>query len=93
MAVAVRDTGEGIPAEDLPRVFTKFFRRDHGRPTGTGLGLWISQGLVEAHGGHLTATSTLGDGSTFRFTLPMDAFEREVGSIDGGAEPIGDTPA
>ena len=52
MAVAVRDTGEGIPAEDLPRVFTKFFRRDHGRPTGTGLGLWISQGLVEAHGGH-----------------------------------------
>ena len=57
MAVAVRDTGEGIPPEDLPRVFTKFFRRDHGRPTGTGLGLWISQGLVEAHGGQLTATS------------------------------------
>jgi signal transduction histidine kinase len=93
VAVAVRDTGEGIPAEDLPRVFTKFFRRDHGRPTGTGLGLWISQGLVEAHGGHLTATSTLGSGSTFRFTLPMDAFEREMGSIDGGADSIGDTPA
>jgi signal transduction histidine kinase len=93
VAVAVSDTGEGIPAEDLPRVFTKFFRRDHGRPTGTGLGLWISQGLVEAHGGHLTATSTLGSGSTFRFTLPMDAFEREMGSIDGGADSIGDTPA
>ena len=92
VAVAVRDTGEGIPEEDLPRVFTKFFRRDHGRPTGTGLGLWISQGLVEAHGGHLTAASTLGDGSTFRFTLPMDAFEREMGSVDSGAEPIGDTP-
>ncbi len=93
VAVAVRDSGEGIPAEDLPRVFTKFFRRDHGRPTGTGLGLWISQGLVETHGGHLTATSTPGDGSTFRFTLPLDAFERELGSTDGDVEPIGDVPA
>jgi signal transduction histidine kinase len=89
VAVAVSDIGEGIPAEDLPRVFTKFFRRDHGRPTGTGLGLWISQGLVEAHGGHLTATSVLGQGSTFRFTLPSDAFEREHGEL----EPIGDGPA
>jgi hypothetical protein len=89
VAVAVSDTGEGIPAEDLPRVFTKFFRRDHGRPTGTGLGLWISQGLVEAHGGHLAATSEPGTGSTFRFTLPTDAFERAIGST----EPIGDTPA
>ena len=88
VAIAVRDTGEGIPAEDLPRVFTKFFRRDHGRPTGTGLGLWISQGLVEAHGGQLTAESDLGRGSTFRFTLPTDAFERE----HGDAEPIGDGP-
>ncbi|MFL6205499.1 MAG: ATP-binding protein [Acidimicrobiales bacterium] len=89
VAVAVSDTGEGIPADDLPRVFTKFFRRDHGRPTGTGLGLWISQGLVEAHGGHLTAASTVGEGSTFRFTLPTDGFERE---LDGevGPEPIGE---
>jgi signal transduction histidine kinase len=89
VAVAVQDAGEGIPAEDLPRVFTKFFRRDHGRPTGTGLGLWISQGLVEAHGGCLTASSELGRGSTFRFTLPVDAFER----AHGGDEPIGDVPA
>jgi signal transduction histidine kinase len=55
----------------VPRVFRKFFRRDHGRPTGTGLGLWISRGLVEAHGGHLTAESAIGVGSTFRFTLPL----------------------
>jgi signal transduction histidine kinase len=81
VAVSVRDTGEGIPAEDLPRVFTKFFRRDHGRPTGTG--------LVEAHGGELTAASELGRGSTFRFTLPTDAFARE----HGDREPIGDIPA
>jgi signal transduction histidine kinase len=76
VVVAVHDRGEGIPASDLPRVFTKFFRRDHGKPSGSGLGLWISRGLVEAHGGHLTAESTLGQGSTFRFTLPTDAFEK-----------------
>lgn len=68
--VAVADRGEGIPAEDLGRVFERFFRREEGRPTGTGLGLWISRGLVEAHGGTLTATSVEGEGSTFTFTLP-----------------------
>jgi signal transduction histidine kinase len=71
VAVSVTDTGEGIPATDLPKVFKKFFRRDMGKPTGTGLGLWISQGLVEAHGGHLTATSEMGQGSVFRFTVPL----------------------
>jgi signal transduction histidine kinase len=86
VAVAVRDTGEGIPEDDLPRVFTKFFRRDHGRPNGTGLGLWISRGLVEAHGGELTATSVLGTGSTFRFTLPTTP----VDDGDEALEPIGE---
>jgi len=75
-SVSVSDRGEGIPAADLPRVFTKFFRRDHGKPTGSGLGLWISRGLVEAHGGTLTAASREGEGSTFTFTLPVDAFEK-----------------
>jgi signal transduction histidine kinase len=67
----VSDTGEGIPAADLPQVFNKFFRRDMGKPTGTGLGLWISRGLVEAHGGRLSADSEEGKGSVFRFTLPL----------------------
>jgi signal transduction histidine kinase len=71
VAVAVSDQGEGIPASDLPKVFKKFFRRDMGKPTGTGLGLWISRGLVEAHGGRLTATSEMGQGSVFQFTLPL----------------------
>lgn len=74
-SLAVTDAGEGIPAEDLPKVFTKFFRRELGKPTGSGLGLWISRGLVEAHGGQLTATSTPGEGTTFSFTLPLMAFE------------------
>ncbi|MGH9189100.1 MAG: ATP-binding protein [Acidimicrobiales bacterium] len=71
VSLAVVDKGAGIPASDLPRVFTKFFRRSETRPTGSGLGLWISRGLVEAHGGRLVVESTLGEGSTFRFTLPL----------------------
>ena len=80
VAVSVSDKGEGIPSSDLPRIFTKFFRRAETRPTGSGLGLWISRGLVEAHGGKLTATSTPGEGSTFRFTLPSKSFEELVGA-------------
>ncbi|MEA2716780.1 MAG: hypothetical protein QOI99_1097 [Actinomycetota bacterium] len=70
VSVAVVDQGEGIPESDLPRVFTKFYRRAETRPTGSGLGLWISRGLVEAHGGRLVVESVVGEGSTFRFTLP-----------------------
>ncbi len=70
--VAVADRGEGIPDSDLPRVFTKFFRRAETRPTGSGLGLWISRGLVEAHGGRLVVESELGRGSVFTFTLPIE---------------------
>ena len=75
VSVSVADRGEGIPLADLPRVFEKFFRRDLGRPTGSGLGLWISRGLVEAHGGRLTASSQDGQGTTFRFTLPKISFD------------------
>jgi PAS domain S-box-containing protein len=71
VSVGVHDRGEGIPESDLPKVFTKFFRRSVGRPTGSGLGLWISRGLVESHGGELRAESKEGQGSTFRFTLPL----------------------
>jgi signal transduction histidine kinase len=75
LAVTVSDRGHGIPSGDLPKVFTKFFRRSEGRPTGSGLGLWISRGLVEAHGGVLTAESIPGQGTTFRFTLPLAGLE------------------
>jgi len=71
VSLAVADKGEGIPDSDLPRVFTKFFRRAETRPTGSGLGLWISRGLVEAHGGRLVVESEVGRGSVFRFTLPI----------------------
>ena len=75
VAVSVTDRGDGIPEADLPKVFTKFFRRAEGKPTGSGLGLWISRGLVEVHGGRLVATSKRKHGTTFRFTLPLITFE------------------
>ncbi len=71
VSVEVSDHGEGIPPTDLPKMGSKFFRRATGHPTGSGLGLWISRGLVESHGGELSVESIVGSGSTFRFTLPQ----------------------
>jgi signal transduction histidine kinase len=73
VSVTVRDQGPGIAAADLPHVFDRWFQREHGRPTGTGLGLWISKGLVEAHGGELSVVSEEGAGAAFTFTLPIEA--------------------
>ncbi len=73
ITVAVGDTGSGIPGEHLPRIFERFYRVDPGRSRaqgGTGLGLAIVKHLVEAHGGRVTAESTLGRGTTIRSTFP-----------------------
>ena len=73
--VAVADTGEGIPADDLAYIFERFYRVDKSRTRatgGTGLGLTIARRLVEAHGGTIEATSAPGSGSTFTFTLPVE---------------------
>ncbi|MEU3650103.1 ATP-binding protein [Lentzea sp. NPDC034063] len=69
----VTDTGTGIAPEDLPHVFDRFWRADKSRSRrtgGSGLGLAITRHLVEAHGGTVSVTSTLGEGSTFRISLP-----------------------
>ncbi len=72
--VTITDEGSGIPEELLPRVFTKFWRRGDGaRRSGTGLGLFIVKGLVEAHGGEIVAGAAPGGGAQFRFTLPVVA--------------------
>jgi signal transduction histidine kinase len=70
--VAVRDTGAGIPADALPRVFDRFYRADAARERsgGTGLGLAIARMIAEQHGGTLDAESELGRGSTFTVRLP-----------------------
>jgi signal transduction histidine kinase len=72
--VGVRDTGEGIPAQDLPNIFERFYRVDKSRARatgGSGLGLTIAKRLVEAHGGRIEVESELGKGSRFTFTLPV----------------------
>ena len=72
--VSVSDTGEGIPAEDLPHVFERFYRVDKSRARatgGSGLGLTIAKRLIEAHGGTIVVQSKLGEGSRFSFTLPV----------------------
>jgi two-component system phosphate regulon sensor histidine kinase PhoR len=70
----VKDTGVGIPADDLPRIFERFYRVDKSRAGGgTGLGLSISRHVVEAHQGQIWAESIEGKGSTFYFTVPIAA--------------------
>jgi len=82
LEIAIIDTGEGIVPENIAHVFERFWRADPARSrsrddgeaqlgSGTGLGLAVAQSLVEAHGGRIWVESTLGMGTTFRFTLPL----------------------
>jgi signal transduction histidine kinase len=72
--VAVKDSGVGIAAEDLPKLFTKFYRASNavrGKSKGTGLGLALVKAIVEGHGGVVSVESTLGAGSTFTVEFPV----------------------
>jgi two-component system phosphate regulon sensor histidine kinase PhoR len=76
----VRDYGEGISSEHLPRLFERFYRVDKARSResgGTGLGLAIAKHVVRAHGGAIKAESELNHGSTFSFTLPRQEVSSE----------------
>jgi signal transduction histidine kinase len=71
--IEVEDTGEGIPKEDLPNIFNRFYRGDpsrQGYESESGLGLSIVKALIEAHGGSVRVESTLGEGTIFYITLP-----------------------
>ncbi|MBN1991298.1 MAG: response regulator, partial [Anaerolineae bacterium] len=74
VVISVKDTGPGIPADNLPHIFDEFYQVDrslHRNHAGAGLGLAISKHFVEAHGGHIWVESEEGKGSTFFFTLPV----------------------
>ncbi len=74
LTVSIADSGPGIPAPYLDKIFQRFFQVDAAstrRTGGSGLGLSISKGIVEAHGGRIWAESSPGQGSVFRFTLPL----------------------
>jgi len=74
LLAAVKDTGIGIPARNIPYIFERFYRVDKGRSRrlgGTGLGLAIVKHILEAHGGHVTVESSVGVGTTFSVYLPL----------------------
>jgi len=78
----VRDTGEGIPYRDLPHIFERFYVVDRSRTrgsSGAGLGLAIVKGIVDAHGGAVSAESMLGRGTSFTIRLPIMRIKRETG--------------
>ncbi|GEM_PF-535690 len=91
IVVSVSDRGVGIPVEEVDKIFDKFHRVDRGDSTetyGHGLGLYICRRLVEAQGGRIWAESTLGEGSTFRFSLPL-AGRSEIEPPGGARRPGG----
>ncbi|MGZ3770715.1 MAG: ATP-binding protein [Bdellovibrio sp.] len=78
--VSITDNGPGIEPEQLPRVFDRFWQAAKTKELGSGLGLFITKGIVEAHGGKIWASSQIGKGSSFSFVIPLarDEIEKKL---------------
>jgi signal transduction histidine kinase len=70
---SVKDTGHGIPADQVPHIFSRGWQARRGDRRGIGLGLAIASGIVEAHGGSIWVDSHVGEGSEFLFTVPVES--------------------
>lgn len=84
LEIAIHDTGPGIAAEHLPHLFDRFYRADKSRNRatgGTGLGLAITKALLDLQNGRIWVTSTVGEGSTFTFSLPKAVFLHPPGNV------------
>jgi signal transduction histidine kinase len=81
LRISVRDQGTGIPPEHTPHLFERFYRVPSSSATrGTGLGLYISRKIIEAHGGEIGVESKMGEGTNFYFDLPItEISEQEAG--------------
>jgi len=89
--LTVSDTGIGIPPEDLPHIFDRFYRVDKARSRaqgGSGLGLAIVKWVVQAHGGQIKVDSVVGQGTTFLVTLPLHQSTRQLASGNGELEDV-----
>ncbi len=88
-SLAVEDSGAGIPAESLPLIFDRFYRVDKSRSRasgGCGLGLAIVKAIVDAHGGSISASSKIDEGSRFTATLPLRAAKKTTAAVDARTE-------
>ncbi|MGD0205697.1 MAG: sensor histidine kinase, partial [Dehalococcoidia bacterium] len=87
LEVEVADRGPGIPPDALPHLFEPFYRISKaGQPKGTGLGLAVAKGIVEAHGGRIWAENRAEGGARFAFTLPLNP-PYGAGASDGEHRP------
>jgi two-component system sensor histidine kinase KdpD len=82
LIISVKDEGAGIASDDLAHIFDKFYRSNTKRVQesgGTGMGLSIARGIIEAHGGEIGVKSVVGCGATFRFSIPVEVAEQSQG--------------
>ncbi len=94
LVINVADTGKGIPAEDVDKIFERFYQVDKVRPQGSGIGLSLAKAFVELHGGKISVDSEPGEGSEFRVEIPVThVAAKPLTAVSAEATPSGDIAA